>query len=63
VLQSGSISNEAAYYLAKILSDRGRAKEARQILEPLVKQPRYFPGKDEAKDVLAKLPDSGELLP
>lgn len=63
VLQSGSISNEAAYYLAKILSDRGRSKEAKQILEPLIKQPRFFPGKDEAKDVLARLADQGDLLP
>ncbi len=63
VLQSGSISNEAAYYLAKILSDRGRAKEAKQILEPLIKQPRFFPGKNEAKDVLARLGDTGDLEP
>jgi tetratricopeptide (TPR) repeat protein len=63
VLQSGSISNEAAYYLAKILSDRGRAKEAKQILEPLIKQPRFFPGKNEAKDVLARLGDAGDLEP
>ena len=63
VLQSGSISNEAAYHAAQILNDRGRSQQARQILEPLVKQSGYFPGKDDAKTLLAKLASEGDLLP
>ena len=63
VLQSGSISNEAAYHAAQILNERGRAAQARQILEPLVKQTGYFPGKDDARTLLAKLASEGDLLP
>ena len=63
VLQSGSVSNEAAYHAALILNERGRAAQARQILEPLVKQTSFFPGKDDAKTMLAKLASEGDLLP
>lgn len=63
VLQSGSVSNEAAYHAAQILNKRGRAAQARQILEPLVKQNGFFPGKEDAKSLLAKLASEGDLLP
>jgi len=63
VLQAGSISNEAAYHAAKVLNERGRDKQARQILEPLVKKTQYFPGKEEAKTLLAQLSAESDLLP
>ncbi len=63
ILQSGSVSNEAAFHAAKVLVDRGRSQQARQILEPLVKQTNFFPGKSEAKTMLDKLAAEGDLLP
>lgn len=62
ILGSGSVSNEAAYHAARILNDRGKKQQARQILEPLVKQSRYFPGKDDARTLLAQLASEGDLL-
>lgn len=63
VLQSGSVTNEAAYYAAKILSDRGRATEAKRILEPLLQNNRYFPNRDEAEEIFKRLNSQSDLLP
>lgn len=51
-LQAGSVTNESAYHAAQILADRERNEQAKQILEPLLAQPGYFPGRKEARDLL-----------
>ncbi len=63
VIQSGSVTNEAAYRAALILQKRGNTQQALQILEPLVSQTRYFPGKKEAEALKDKLSNTSDLVP
>jgi tetratricopeptide (TPR) repeat protein len=52
---SGNISAEVAFYLAHVMSDRGRADTAKQLLEAAVKAPGNFPYRKDAQEMLARL--------
>ena len=61
IVQSGlTISNEAAYHAAIVLSARGHKAQARQMLQSLMKQPSFFPGREKAKALLEKLNSEAE---
>jgi tetratricopeptide (TPR) repeat protein len=51
----GTTNAETAYYLAHVLSDRGRTEDARQLLEKALKVPGSFVFRKETQDWLDRL--------
>lgn len=55
VRRSNALSSDGAFYVAKILSDRGEKDLARKILEEVLANEPMFATKPEAADLLGKL--------
>ncbi len=54
-IRGGAISSESAYYVAKIMAQRGKKQAAVQILDPVLAMNRNFPRRQAAKKLLAQL--------
>jgi tetratricopeptide (TPR) repeat protein len=55
VRRSNALSSDGAFYVARILVDRGEKDLARKILEEVIANEPMFATKSEAADLLAKL--------
>ena len=61
VRRSNALSSDGAFYVAKILADRGEKDLAQKILEEVIANEPMFAMKSEAADLLATLKkESGE---
>lgn len=58
-----AISPDAAYYVAKVLKEKGKPTEARKILEQALKSTTVFANRTEAEKFLAELPKPPEPAP
>ena len=54
-VSGGSFTADTAYYLARVLADRGRDADAKPLLESALKSSGPFMNRDEATDLLKKL--------
>ena len=60
ITQNNALTTDGAYYVAKLLSDRGEKDRARKILEEVLANEPMFATRPDAVDLLAKLKkDSG----
>jgi tetratricopeptide (TPR) repeat protein len=55
VIKSGAISADSAYYVAYILDEQDRNKEALQILENALEQPQPFANRNNAETLRNKV--------
>ena len=55
VTQSNTLPTDGAYYLARVLADRGDADKARSILEQVLAGEPFFASRADAVDLLEKL--------
>jgi len=55
ITQNNALTTDGAYYIAKLLSDRGEKDRARQILENVLANEPMFATRPDATDLLAKL--------
>jgi tetratricopeptide (TPR) repeat protein len=55
VRRSNALNSDGAYYVAKILSDRGEKDLARKILDEVLANEPMFSSRSDAVDLLAKL--------
>ena len=55
ITQNNALTTDGAYYVAKLLSDRGEKDRARKILEEVLANESMFATKPDATDLLAKL--------
>jgi tetratricopeptide (TPR) repeat protein len=55
VTQSNTLPTDGAYYLARVLADRGDADKARSILEQVLAGEPFFATRADAVDLLEKL--------
>ena len=55
IQRNNALSTDGAYYIAKILADRGEKDSARQILEEVLANAPMFATRPDAKDLLDKL--------
>ena len=63
VLRAGGVSNESAYHAAKILAARGHNKQAKQILDPLLKTRGQFPGRRDAESLQKQVASAADSEP
>ncbi|MFM8635794.1 MAG: tetratricopeptide repeat protein [Planctomycetia bacterium] len=59
VTENNALTTDGAYYVAKLLSDRGEKDRARQILEEVLAKEPMFATRPDAVDLLAKLRNGG----
>ena len=55
ITQNNALTTDGAYYVAKLLSDRGERDRARKILEEVLANEPMFATRPDAVDLLAKL--------
>ena len=55
ISRNNALTTDGAYYVAKILADRGEKDRARQILEQVLENEPMFATRPDAVDLLAKL--------
>jgi tetratricopeptide (TPR) repeat protein len=55
ISRNNALTTDGAYYVAKLLSDRGEKDRARKILEEVLANEPTFPTRPDANDLLAKL--------
>ncbi|NBW97582.1 MAG: hypothetical protein EBR28_12865 [Planctomycetia bacterium] len=55
ITQNNALTTDGAYYVAKLLSDRGEKDRARKILEEVLANEPMFATRPDAKDLLDKL--------
>ena len=55
VTQNNTLPTDGAYYLARVLADRGDADKARSILEQVLASEPFFATRSDAVDLLEKL--------
>ena len=55
ITQNNALTTDGAYYVAKLLSDRGEKDRARKILEEVLANEPMFATRPDAVDLLAKL--------
>jgi len=55
ITQNNALTTDGAYYVAKILSDRGENDRARKILEQVLGSEALFATRPDATDLLAKI--------
>ena len=55
ITQNNALTTDGAYYVAKLLSDRGEKDRARKILEEVLANEPMFATRPDALDLLAKL--------
>jgi len=55
ITQNNALTTDGAYYVAKLLSDRGEKDRARKILEDVLANEPMFATRPDAVDLLAKL--------
>ena len=55
ITQNNALTTDGAYYVAKILSDRGENDRARKILEQVLGSESLFATRPDATDLLAKI--------
>ena len=55
ISRNNALSTDGAYYVAKILSDRGEKDRAKQILQEVLANEPMFATRPDAKDLLDKL--------
>ena len=55
ITQNNALTTDGAYYVAKLLSDRGEKDRARKILEEVLANESMFATKPDAIDLLSKL--------
>jgi tetratricopeptide (TPR) repeat protein len=55
ITQNNALTTDGAYYVAKLLSDRGEKDRARKILEEVLANEPMFATRPDAMDLLAKL--------
>ncbi|MFM8986401.1 MAG: tetratricopeptide repeat protein [Planctomycetia bacterium] len=55
ITQNNALTTDGAYYVAKLLADRGEKDRARKILEEVLANEPMFATRPDALDLLAKL--------
>jgi tetratricopeptide (TPR) repeat protein len=55
VVQTGTLSADSAYYVARIIQDRGRTEEAVKLLETALQTTQPFAHRQDASNLLAQL--------
>jgi tetratricopeptide (TPR) repeat protein len=55
IARNNALTNDGAYYVAKLLADRGEKDRARSILEEVLTNEAVFATRPDAVDLLAKL--------
>jgi len=60
ITQNNALTTDGAYYVAKLLSDRGEKDRARKILEEVLANEPMFATRPDAVDLLAKLKKDGD---
>jgi TolA-binding protein len=55
ITQNNQLSTDGAYYVAKILADRGEKDRARKILEEVIASEQLFATRPDAVDLLDEL--------
>jgi hypothetical protein len=60
---SGQIAADAAFFGARMMADRGRVEDARNLLRQIVSLQGLFAYRREALDLLQKLEGPGETKP
>jgi tetratricopeptide (TPR) repeat protein len=63
ITQSNRLTTDGAYYVAKLLSDRGERDRARKILEEVLANDAMFATRADAADLLAALKAPGDKPP
>jgi len=59
ITQNNALTTDGAYYVAKLLSDRGEKDRAKKILEEVLANEPMFATRPDAVDLLAKLKKDG----
>ena len=60
ISRNNALTTDGAYYVAKLLADRGEKERARKILEEVLANEPMFATRPDASDLLAKLKKDGE---
>ncbi|NBX30915.1 hypothetical protein EBR04_10830, partial [bacterium] len=60
ISRNNALTTDGAYYVAKLLADRGEKDRARKILEEVLENEPMFATRPDAVDLLAKLKKDGE---
>jgi tetratricopeptide (TPR) repeat protein len=60
ISRNNALTTDGAYYVAKLLADRGEKDRARKILEEVLENEPMFAARPDAVDLLAKLKKDGE---
>ncbi len=60
ISRNNALTTDGAYYVAKLLADRGEKDRARKILEEVLANEPMFATRPDAVDLLAKLKKDGE---
>jgi tetratricopeptide (TPR) repeat protein len=60
ISRNNALTTDGAYYVAKLLSDRGEKERARKILQEVLDNEPMFATRPDASDLLAKLKKEGE---
>jgi tetratricopeptide (TPR) repeat protein len=60
ITQNNMLTTDGAYYVAKLLADRGEKDRAQKILEQVLENEPMFATRPDAVDLLAKLKKDGE---
>jgi tetratricopeptide (TPR) repeat protein len=55
ITQNNLLTTDGAYYVSRLLSDRGDTQRAQKILEEVLANDQMFPTRRDAEDLLAKL--------
>jgi len=55
ITQNNLLTTDGAYYVSRLLSDRGDTQRAQKILEEVLANEQMFPTRRDAEDLLAKL--------
>jgi tetratricopeptide (TPR) repeat protein len=58
ITQNNLLTTDGAYYVSRLLSDRGDTQRAKKILEEVLANDQMFPTRRDAEDLLAKLKKS-----
>jgi tetratricopeptide (TPR) repeat protein len=60
ITQNNLLTTDGAYYVAKLLADRGEKDRAQKILEQVLENEPMFATRPDAVDLLAKLKKDSE---
>ena len=60
ISRNNALTTDGAYYVAKLLADRGEKERARKILEEVLANEPMFATRPDASDLLVKLKKDGE---